>query len=486
MDTQKLHMKHTGEDLINQSFLSGKTAARLGLSRAGMALCLFAAWLVIGSCSIIKQRPDPWSMDSRISDEAKMLISKAFTFVAAPVGQDGTGTPAITDYHLHLIAGGSHHESKNAYVNHRLWYPVKKLKTRVLMDASQVFDLEQLDTQYQDRLLDLIRHFRDAQQRYTPAQSVQPALHFYLYAMDYHYDEEGKPVKKYTDLYIPNELLIRVAQSFNRELAQNTDHVLKIIPVASVHPYRKDFKQAIEALAAQGVRFIKWLPPSMNINPEQVSAENYLALARHKMVLLSHTGSEHVVESRPEHETFGDPYKLKKALDCGVNVVALHSGREDEDPATDEPYFDRFMAMMEEKKYIGRLYGEISAMTLGRIVLWEGSHEKLKQVIKAAQPNGALHERMLNGSDYPIPAIALLNPTRRMPEHGMITPDEGRWLDEVFAYNPLLFDFVLKRTIKNTDGAALLKLPESTFFEKDFYQTPFSPLAETCSEAETP
>ena len=61
----------------------------------------------------------------------------------------------------------------------------------------------------------------------------------------------------------------------------------------------------------------------------------------------------------------------------------------------------------------------------------------------------------------------------------MITPAEQLALDEVFAYNPLLFDFVLKRTIRGVADSEALRLPQQLFFSYDFYRTP-APIAEGC------
>ena len=458
-------------------------------------LSSLALAVALSGCLSVEQRPDPWDMQKHISPATAELISKAFVF---DVSGERQAIPAIADHHAHMIAS----KVKGAYLNPRLnswWHPIRKLQTRVLMDASQVFDFEKIDEQYPHRLINLIRHFRDVQRRYSPPHAVIPALHFYLYAMEYHRDEEGNPVKEYTDMHVPNDYVIRLAQSFNEEQMRDGDPQLRIIPVASLHPYRRDFRQELAKLASQGVRFIKWLPPSMNIDLDKVRSENYLAMARHKMVLLSHTGHEHTIQTRDEHQRFGDPYKLMKALDCGANVVALHSGRVGESDDTDAAYFERFMDMMEKEEYRGRLFGEISVMTMGRIFIWRGSHEKLNRLIAETQPGKTLTGRMLNGSDYPIPAIASLNPSEELRERRMITPTDQRALDEVFAYNPLLFDFVLKRTVRSaahaeepvkgaahaedpvrsTAHAEAQQLPQQVFLSHKFYQTP-APVAEGC------
>ncbi len=59
-----------------------------------------------------------------------------------------------------------------------------------------------------------------------------------------------------------------------------------------------------------------------------------------------------------------------------------------------------------------------------------------------------LHERLVNGSDYPLPAVNLLIRTRPLVKQGYINADEADSLKEIYDYNPLLFDFVLKRTLK--------------------------------------
>ena len=59
-----------------------------------------------------------------------------------------------------------------------------------------------------------------------------------------------------------------------------------------------------------------------------------------------------------------------------------------------------------------------------------------------------LHERRVNGSDYPLPAVNVLIRTKPLVKRGYIEPDERDNLNEIYDYNPLLFDFVLKRTLR--------------------------------------
>ncbi len=53
-----------------------------------------------------------------------------------------------------------------------------------------------------------------------------------------------------------------------------------------------------------------------------------------------------------------------------------------------------------------------------------------------------------SGNDYPLPAVNLLIRTRSLVKQGYINNSEAESLKEIYDYNPLLFDFVLKRTLR--------------------------------------
>ena len=66
------------------------------------------------------------------------------------------------------------------------------------------------------------------------------------------------------------------------------------MPVISVHPYRTDAVEVLARYARQGVRFVKWLPNVMNIDPANMEKNRgfYEAMARLDMTLITHTGRE--------------------------------------------------------------------------------------------------------------------------------------------------------------------------------------------------
>ena len=98
-----------------------------------------------------------------------------------------------------------------------------------------------------------------------------------------------------------------------------------------------------------------------------------------------------------------------------------------------------FLRLMGEKPWEGLLFADISAMTQ-----YNRSGRPLNTILERED----LHERLVNGSDYPLPAINILVRTSALQKQGYITKDERACLNEIYDYNPLLFDFVLKRTIR--------------------------------------
>jgi mannonate dehydratase len=95
---------------------------------------------------------------------------------------------------------------------------------------------------------------------------------------------------------------------------------------------------------------------------------------------------------------------------------------------------------MDEPRYRGLLFGEISALTqANRIGL------ALTSILERAD----LHPRLVNGSDCPLPAINVVFRTGLLVDHGYLSEAGRRALNEIYSYNPLRFDSVLKRTVRS-------------------------------------
>jgi predicted TIM-barrel fold metal-dependent hydrolase len=211
----------------------------------------------------------------------------------------------------------------------------------------------------------------------------------------------------------------------------------------SIHPYRADALAELQKWAALGVKIVKWLPNAMGIDPSSPQCDPfYQKLKELGLILLSHGGEEKAVES-DEDQKLGNPLLLRRALDQGVKVIVAHCAglgdNEDLDrPGTRRHNFDFFLRLMEEPRYEGLIFGDISATT---------QFNRVGPTLRRLLERQELHPRLINGSDYPLPAINFLILTRPLVKGGYITQEQRNLLREIYSANPLVFDFVLKRVL---------------------------------------
>ena len=85
------------------------------------------------------------------------------------------------------------------------------------------------------------------------------------------------------------------------------------------------------------------------------------------------------------------------------------------------------------------LFGDISAL-----LQVNRCGRPLRELLLAQE----LHPRLVNGSDYPLPAIDPLVSTRVLVDRGYITEEDRTLCNAVYDANPLLFDFVTKRAVR--------------------------------------
>jgi hypothetical protein len=139
---------------------------------------------------------------------------------------------------------------------------------------------------------------------------------------------------------------------------------------------------------------------------------------------------------------------LRLPLDNGVKVIAAHCASEGYNHDLDidskkyiiKSNFELFLRLMDEPKYANLLFADISALTVFKRI-----GEPLVTMLNRTD----LHHRLVFGTDYPVPAIGLIIHTSALARAGYITIEEKKLVYEIFNYNPLLFDFVLKRIIKS-------------------------------------
>jgi mannonate dehydratase len=367
--------------------------------------------------------------DGPLSAEAQALVDKAW---------EGVDPARMVDFHVHLVGLGT--EGTGCYVNPRmaklLPHPIAFAKFAIYRHASGVEDDKQPDRQYRERLLSLIKS--------PPMRGRALVL-----AFDYLHDEQGKARPELSEFHTPNDYVLKLAQD-------NPQHVLA---GASIHPYRPDAVDELERVVALGARSVKWLPNAMGINPGSPRCDAfYRKLAELKMPLHTHAGEEQAVEAE-EAQALGNPLHLRRALDAGVKVVVAHAASlgtsEDLDkPGTHVGNFELCLRLMQEERSRGLLYADFSAMT---------QYNRCGQPLRELLMREELHSRLVHGSDYPLPAINALIRTGKLEDLGYITSDERRPLNELDRHNPLLFDFVLKRTLAVREDGKTYRFPASAF-----------------------
>jgi mannonate dehydratase len=265
-----------------------------------------------------------------------------------------------------------------------------------------------------------------------------------LFAFDRVHGADGKPDPGRTAFYVPD--------AYARETAR--EHSRYFEWVASIHPYRADCVRALEQAKRDGARAVKWLPGAMGMDPASPRCDRFYEAARKlNLPLISHAGLERAVLGT-DTQDFGNPLRLRRALDAGVRVVVAHCASMGQDRDLDKgengPYLDSFLLftrLMENDKYAKTLFGDISAMTqVNR------AGPALAKTIEREE----WHARLLNGSDYPLPGVMPIFSVDYLVSLKLVQESAAPVLKEIRAHNPLLFDFVLKRHLRS-NGKALSK-----------------------------
>ena len=401
-----------------------------------VSLGLLLVMTIGGGCDFLGGafEHEPQDLQEQIGQEARRLIGQSYADL----------DPAkIRDYHTHIA--GMNPQLNGTYVNEG-WKSLftggfHYIQFEIYKSAAGITDEKHADAQYLTRLKSLVENL------------PRPGK-FGLMAFDYFHDENGKADPGRSTFYVPNDYVMDIVNE-NPEL---------FFPIISIHPYRDDAVDQLRKYAKQGVGFVKWLPNAMGIHPASQTRHDkldayYRVMREFDMVLISHTGDEKATEAE-ELQHLGNPLFLKRPLDKGVKVVMAHvaslgsCSEEDANLCTPGmPYIDLAIEMMQEPKYKDLLFADISALTqINR-------QEHLNTVLS----HSSIHSNLINGSDYPLPAVNVVIQTRALARAGYITSQEREALNEIYDYNPLLFDFVLKRTLRHSDTQ--VKFPPSVFME---------------------
>ena len=355
----------------------------------------------------------------------------------------GIDAQQVWDCHVHLVGVGD--RDSGAWTSPKLdslWHPIQRLQKLFYLNAGCVHEAPgRLDQSYVERLHNLV-------------DGMRPGAKLMLLAFDGNMRSDGTPDWENSSFYTPN--------TYARDMARQ--HPTYFEWIASIHPYRADAISRLAQAIQDGARAVKWLPNAMNIDPGSPRCDAFYDLmAKHDLPLLSHAGKERAV-SGSEAQDFGNPLKVRRALDRGVRVIIAHCASLGEDRDLDQgaqgpmaQSFDLFIRMMREPRYEGRLFGDISALTQFDRAAY------LKRILGMPE----WHHRLLNGTDYPLPGILPIYSARTFVDLGLLDAAAVPVLNNIQQHNPLLFDFVLKRSLKlNGVGLPARIFETRSFFER--------------------
>jgi uncharacterized protein len=266
------------------------------------------------------------------------------------------------------------------------------------------------------------------------AAALPPGAKVMAFAFDYAHNESGERVLEHSTFYVPD--------SYARDAARRMPERFEW--VASIHPYRKDAIDALAQAKAEGARAVKWLPAAQGMNPSSPFCKPFFrALAAARLPLIIHAGKELAVKG-PDTQTFGNPLRLRAALDEGVRVIVAHCASLGNDTDLDQgehgpevDAFALFARLMDASQYQQNLFADLSAVAqMNRM-------DTLPTLLRRSD----WHPRLLNGSDYPLPGVMPLYSLNRIVEANMLAAAYVPTLRLLREHNPLSFDFVLKRAL---------------------------------------
>lgn len=333
----------------------------------------------------------------------------------------GLDAGRVWDAHCHVFGDGD--SGSGLWYNPRmdkLSHPLGYMQREFYINASCTVEAHgRADSSFVERLL-------------MQCRGMAPGFRVMLFGFDWARDENGAPVQEYSTFYVPDDYVAGLA-------ARHPQHVEW---VASIHPYDPRALDRLESAAERGARAIKWLPSAQNIDPADARCDPFYArLAALGMPLITHGGDERAVKGFGEH--LGNPLRLRRPLDAGVKVVVAHCASlgSAHDEVGEVSNFELFTQLMEEERYRGNLYGDISAITQYNRV----------HVIAALLERRDWQTRLLNGSDYPLPGVVPLVSLEALVAANLLDAAAVAPLARLREHNALLFDFVLKRSLRR-DG----------------------------------
>lgn len=194
--------------------------------------------------------------------------------------------------------------------------------------------------------------------------------------------EDGTRDADATQLHVPNTWGLQAVEAHRDALLWG----------ASIHPYRRDALEELVRAKERGAFLVKWLPSAMGIDPAaKACLPFYEFLAAARIPLLSHVDTEYTFAAAGKGWMEKNHVRhLRPALERGVTVIAAHAGTPTQS--------DELVTLMEE---FPALYADSSG-------LFNPTRARCALALFAKARASVLGERLVYGSDWPVPTVAYL------------------------------------------------------------------------------
>lgn len=290
------------------------------------------------------------------------------------------GAPPAFDFEQPAISGGL-----SSYLAPRMRNRITFRFAMQMMGLSASRSPAELDEQFES---------------YALAHAAAPGVdRVVALAFDLYHRSDGAPApaaqhtgEQATDLFVSNSYVFDLCRR----------HPGRFLFGASIHPYRANALEALEAVAQAGAVLIKWLPITQNIDAEDARTVRFLhRCAEIGMPVLAHYGGERTLTAM--HPEFADPQPLFRTLGrlardgSRPTVIVAHAAVGSNYPVRFAGYGRDVLDALTGPLADAPVFVDTSAATLPFRAHW----------LKRMAGHSRMRRKLLFGSDFPVPASPL-------------------------------------------------------------------------------
>lgn len=359
------------------------------------------------------------------------------------------------DMHCHVIGNGI---DINNVDNDVYWYAKDNQHwlTRIVANLVEN-DLIRMEGDFnRDGIISTAEYFELLYRLFSESKELDGIV---LIALDaFHSHETGLLDEKRTDLWVSNRFLSKKVKQLNARLQKETvpeKRNKKFFFGASVSPNNPKWETELDyVLTETDAVLIKLIPSTQDIWLKDLRHTDYYnTLASSNMPLLCHVGPEYSFPEGLRNKSLDNFRNLKKALECGVTVIAAHCAT----PvfplidANEIKEFYKFMISANSGEKV-KLWADTSALSLSTRLPF------IQEILETFPPQWLMH-----GSDFPIPIDGW--PHMPLITHD-ITPEE--YIEISKTANPFDRDIKIKKAHGFSDSVinnaeAVLRMPKEGY-----------------------